>query len=453
MPAEVLTRSQVVRRAFPLVFANAATPLAGAADTFVLGLSGNVTDLGGVALGNAIISIFLWSFYFLRMGTTGLVSQAAGAGDAAEAQRVVLRALAIALVLGLLVALLRDLIAAGGLAVMQGEPEVNDKGAAYLTARALGAPAGLAVFALTGWMIGTGRSGATLAVTAIFSGTNILLDLWFVLGLGAGPAGVGYATAIGDWVAFAVGVVIALRAVRSDGDWRDGVWSTAALFDVPALRRLFDVNVNLMIRTWMMIFGFTWFVNAGARQGAGPLAGNHILMQIIAIWAFVLDAFAFVAEAEAGRAFGRKSLADFRRASWLTAELGLVCGASFAVLTFFFGPAVLTALIADETARDAAIAFLPYCALAPLIGVPAWILDGIFIGATRGAMLRNAAIGAVLVYLAADFVLAPRLGNNGVWLAFMVFYVARAVALGLYLPKLEARIAQPEPSSAGGSQR
>ncbi len=424
--------------------------LAAAADTFVLGLAGDATDIGGVALGGAILNVFLWSFYFLRMGSTGLVAQAVGAGDDAETERILIRALAIAIVLGVLVATLRGPIAALGLAILQGGATVNAKGAAYLTARALGAPAALAVFALTGWLIGLGRTGMTLAVTAVFSLTNILLDLWFVLGLGLGPAGVGTATAIADWAGFLTGIVFVVAAIRARGGWIDGALRPAALVNLAAIRRLFDVNINLMIRTWSLILGFTWFVNAGARQGVAPLAGNQILQQIIEIWAFVLDAFAFVAEAEAGRAFGRRSLAAFRRACLLTAEPAMIAGAAFAVLTFFFGPAVLTRLIADPVARDAAIAFLPYCAVVPLLGAPAWILDGIFIGATRGAMLRNAGIASVLVYIAADLLLAPRLGNTGVWLAFLVFYVARGVALGAYLPALAARMAVP---GSGGSQR
>jgi MATE family multidrug resistance protein len=451
MSSEPLTRVQVLRRAWPLVFANAAVPLAAAADTFVLGLAGDTTDLGGVALGGAIISIFLWSFYFLRMGSTGLVAQAAGMGDEGEGQRILVRALAVALVLGTIIVVLRTSIAAIGLAVMQGEPSVNVKGAAYLTARALGAPAALAVYALTGWLIGVRQTGTTLVVTVIFSLVNIALDLWFVLGLHLGPAGVGNATAIADWVSFAVGLVFVARAVRARGGWVEGALRPSALLDVAAMRRLFDVNINLMIRTWTLILGFTWFVNAGARQGVAPLAGNQILQQVIAIWAFVLDAFAFVAEAETGRAFGRKSLADFRRACLLSAEPALIAGALFAALTLVFGPWALTQLIADASARNAAIAYLPYAAVVPILGAPAWILDGIFIGATRGVMLRNAGIVAVLVYLAADFVLAPRLGNSGVWLAFLIFYAARAIALGAYLPALAARIA--EPAGSGGVQR
>ena len=450
MASESLTRLQVLRRAWPLVFANAAVPLAAAADTFVLGLAGDTSDLGGVALGGAIISIFLWSFYFLRMGSTGLVAQATGQGEESEGQRILVRALAIAVVLGLGVVALREPIAALGLAVMQGAPSVNVKGAAYLTARALGAPGALSVFALTGWLIGVRRMGATLAITVVFSLTNIALDLWFVLGLHLGPAGVGWATAIADWVSLAVGIVFVLRGIHARGGWVEGALRWSALVDIAAIRRLFDVNINLMVRTWSLILGFTWFVNAGAKQGVAPLAGNQILQQIIAVWAFVLDAFAFVAEVEAGRAFGRKSVEDFRRACLLTAEPAMIAAVAFAVLTFIFGPWLLTQLIADAQARDAAIAYLPFAAIVPVLGAPAWILDGIFIGATRGAMLRNAGIAAVLVYVGADFVLAPRFGNSGVWVAFLIFYVARGVALAACLPTLTARMSVP---GSGGVQR
>jgi len=274
----------------------------------------------------------------------------------------------------------------------------------------------------------------------VFSVVNIALDLWFVLGLGYGPAGVGYATAIGEWAGMLVGLGFVVHAIRSSGGWRPGVFTRAALADAQAMRRLFDVNFNLMLRTWCLILGFSWFANAGARQGVAPLAGNHVLLQVITLWAFVLDAFAFVTEAEAGRAVGRKSIPDLRRAIRLTAEPALAAGFVFMLATYAFGPAALTAIIADEAARAAAIEFLPYCALVPLLGVAAWILDGAFIGATHGVMLRNAGFAAVAIYLAADLILSPLYGNHGVWMAFLVFYVARAGALAAYYPALEKRL-------------
>ncbi|WP_291843931.1 MATE family efflux transporter [Maricaulis sp.] len=440
MSVPSLTRLDVIKRAWPLVFANAAVPLAGVADTFVLGLSGDKADLGGVALGGALFSVFYWSFYFLRMGTTGLTAQADGAGERAETQRILLRALAIAAAFGLAIFLLRDLIALGGFALLQGEARVEDKGADYLLARAWGAPAALACFALSGWLIGLGRNAATLAIYVVFSLVNIALDLWFVLGLGLGPGGVGAATAIAEWVALLVGLAFMADTLRRQEGWADGVLDRARLLDPAAIRELFQVNVNLMIRTWCLVIGFTWFANAGARQGTAALAGNHVLLQVISVWAFVLDAFAFVAETEAGRAFGRRSVTDLRRSVLLTGEPMLLAGGAFAIATWLFGPTALTALIEDPEARAAAIAYLPWCAVVPLLGAPAWLMDGIFIGTTSGKILRNAGLVAVAVYLAADAILSPLYANHGVWAAFLIFYLARAATLMSAYPALEHRL-------------
>ena len=435
-----LTRTAVLARAWPLIFANATVPLAGVIDTFVLGLSGDSSDLGGVALGGALFSVFYWSFYFLRMGTTGMTAQADGAGRLAEVQRILLRATIVALILGLLVWVFRYPISSIGFTILQGSEIVETKGADYLLARAWGAPAALAGFAISGWLIGLGRNSATLAIYAVFSGVNIVLDFWFVLGLGMGPGGVGAATAIAEWTAALVAIGFALHAIRAQTGWAEHVLNRAKLLDRQALAEMFQVNLNLMIRTWSMVIGFTWFANAGARQGTSALAGNHVLLQIITLWAFVLDAFAFVAETEAGRAFGRKSKDALRRAIRMTGEPMFMAGAAFAVLTFFFGEAALTLVIEDEAARQAAITYLPWCAIIPLLGAGAWLLDGVFIGTTSGKILRNAGLAAVAVYLIADFVLAPAYGNHGVWAAFLIFYVARGATLAVAYPALERRL-------------
>jgi MATE family multidrug resistance protein len=441
MPSTSLTRVAVFSSAWPLIFANGAVPLAGVADTFVLGLTGATADLAGVGAGAAVFGVFFYSVNFLRMGTTGLVSQAVGAENRNEVQRILLRALLLAVVLGIVVVLLRHKMSDLGFWALGTEPEVTAKGGLYIAARAWGAPAAFAVFAITGWLIATGRMFETLSVAFVFSATNIVLDLIFVLGLGFGPAGVGAATAIGDWMGLIAGIWFVRRSIRADGGWVPAVWRRDELLNGQAMRKLFDVNINLMIRTWMLILGFTYFVKAGARQGTVALAGNHILLQIITLWAFVLDAFAFVAEAETGRAYGRRSISALRRAFRFTMEQALIGGVIFASLTYFLGELALSALIADEAARVAALAFLPYCAMVPFLGAPAWVLDGVFVGTTNGAMHRNANIISVIAYISVDLLLAPRLGNHGVWMAFLAYFVARTVAMGAYYPKLEARIA------------
>ena len=401
-----------------------------------------------MALGSAVFSVFYWSFYFLRMGTTGLTAQADGAGDIAEAQRILLRALAIASLLGLLIWGLRDAISWVGFAVLQGTSAVEDKGADYLLARAWGAPAALATFALSGWLIGLGRNAATLAIYITFSAINIGLDLWFVLGLGHGPGGVGAATAIAEWAGLVAALALTAFALRHQKGWADGVLNRQRLLAPKALADMFHVNINLMIRTWCLVIGFTWFANAGARQGTAPLAGNHVLLQIISLWAFILDAFAFVAETEAGRAFGRKSLADLRRAVRLTGEPMFAAGAVFAGLTFLFGADVLGAVIEDEATLQAAITYLPWCAIVPFLGAGAWLMDGIFIGTTSGKILRNAGLASIAIYLLADAILSPLFANHGVWAAFMVFYVARGGALAAAYPALEKRVVQPAPTAS-----
>ncbi|HAQ34776.1 MAG TPA: MATE family efflux transporter [Alphaproteobacteria bacterium] len=436
-----LTRKDVLLRAWPLVFANAAVPLAGVADTFVLGLRGDASDLAGVALGAAIFNIVYWSVYFLRMGTTGLTAQASGADDEAEVQRTLVRALLLAGVIGLLVWLIRVPLAELGFAILQGGPQAEAQGTAYFTARSWGALPAFGVFALTGWLIGLGRSSETLIVHGVISAVNIGLDLWFVLGLGYGPGGVGAATAIAEGCGLIVALALLWRILPRRGGLTTGLLDRAALLDPGAIRRMIDINLNLMLRTWAMIAGFTWFANAGARQGTVALAGNHVLLQVITVWAFVLDSFAFIAEAESGRAVGRKSIAHMRRTLRLTSEAALGAGVILGGLTLVFGPGVLTAVIGDPAARRAAIDFLPYCAAVPVLGAMAWIFDGIFIGATKGAMLRNASFASVAIYLVADLVLAPPLGNHGVWIAFLVYYIARAGALAAFYPALEKRLA------------
>lgn len=441
MDPVALTRKDVFLRAWPLVFANAAIPLAGVVDTFVLGIAGDETDLGGVALGAALFNIVYWSFYFLRMGTTGLTSQADGAGKEAEVQRSLIRALLLAGVIGVVVMAAQYPFARAGFFLLQGGEAVETNGAHYFHARSWGAIGAFGVFAITGWLIGLGRSTETLIVHGLISVVNIVLDLWFVLGLGYAAGGVGAATAIAEWSGLLLGIVFVLRVIPKRGGWCSDIFVRERLLDPAAIRTMINVNLNLMIRTWAMIIGFAWFANAGARQGAAVLAGNHVLLQVITVTAFVLDAFAFVSETESGRAVGQKSVRRLRRALVLTSEQALVTGALFAIVLIGWGDEALTLVIGDEDARREAIRFLPWCAIVPLMGAMAWIFDGIFIGATRGAMLRNAAIAAVLIYLAADYVLAPIYGNHGVWAAFLIYYIARAATLAVQYPMLEKRLA------------
>ncbi|MGE0443315.1 MAG: MATE family efflux transporter [Gemmatimonadales bacterium] len=438
--SQPLTRRHAFAQAWPMFFANAAIPLASLVDTAVIGATGDKADLGGVALGGTLFNLLYWSFYFLRMSSTGLAAQARGAGQFDELLQVLLRALGLGLVLGLLTLAIRHPFAALGFQVFQGTERVEAAGAVYFLTRSWGAIGAYANFAVTGWLIGVGRTRAVLAVQIAYSVTNILLDLWFVLGLGWGVAGVASATAIADVLSAALAVWVAVRVVRRDLGIPFAVGDRARLWDRAALGRLVTVNSDMMIRSWALLAGFAWFTNSGARLGTATLAANHVLLQIVTVWAFVLDGYAYIAEAEVGLAVGARSQEKLRRAIRVTTELAVGSGAVFMLLTLLGGPALLTWWIADPETAAAARRFLPYCAVIPFLGAGAWQLDGIFVGMMASTAMRNASLAAVVLYIAADRLLTPSLGVHGLWLGFVLYYVARGGTLLVQYRTVERRV-------------
>lgn len=421
-----LTRSRVLALVWPIVLAQAATATTGVVDTVVMGRFGSAVDLAAVAIAAVSFSFIYWTFGFLRMSTTGLTAQAEGADDRAESRAVLTRAALIGLGLGLALILLFPLIRQVALGVFQAEAAVKVQAGGYFDARIWGAPASLVGFAINGWLIGTGRTRALLAVQIVLNGVNAALDTWFVAGLHLGPAGIGGGTAIAEWVALAFGLWVVRGHLRAQ----------ARLFDRARLVALFAANRDIMVRTLALLFSFAWFVNSGAKVGTAQLAGNEVLLQFITVAAFVLDAFAFVAEKEVGEAFGARDPARLRHAVRLTSEFAFGFGLAFSLLYLAGGGLVIQAAVADPAARSAALAFLPFCAAVPILGVAAWQLDGIFLGTTRGRALRTAGVVAAALYVGVDLILAPRFGNTGVWVAFLLMYVFRAACLGAFWPGL-----------------
>ena len=435
MSAVYVSRSHVMRLAIPVMLAQAAIAATGVVDTAVMGLYGDKSDLAAVAIASGAFSFIYWGFGFLRMATTGLVAQALGRSDQAEARATLQRGLLIGAAFGLGIFLLSPLLRMGVFLPFGAEPDVVDLADGYFAARVWGAPALLTQYAITGWLLGTGRTGALLAMQVVMNGVNIVLDIWFVAGLGWGPAGIGAGTAIAEWVALLFGLALVWRSLQPE----------AGLFDRAALLALFNANRDILIRTLALLFAFAWFVRSGAQMGTAQLAGNEVLLQFITVAAFVLDGFAFVAEKEVGEAYGARDPARLRRAMRVTTELAFGFGLIISALYLFGGGAIISGFISDPDARDAALTFLPYCAAVPIIGVAAYQLDGFFLGATQGRAMRNAAIFVTVAYVTLDLILRPLFGNAGVWIAFLGMYVFRAAALGWYLPSLMRATASPPP--------
>ncbi|MEN7535981.1 MATE family efflux transporter [Aurantiacibacter flavus] len=434
-----LTRRAIFSQAWPIMLGQASIPLVGIVDTAVIGRSGDAAALAGVALGATLIGLVFWSFGFLRMGMTGLASQAQGAGERHEVEALLLRGITIGLALGVAIFALQVPLGRGALALMAGGESVSTEAAAYMHGRFMGAPAALTVYALTGWLFGLGRTRDALALQLVMNAANVGFDLWFVVGFDWGAFGVGAGTALAELIALITGLALV---------GRDGAGTVVAfvrratqaqVLDPERLKQLFAVNRDIMIRTVSLLLLFVWFANAGARLGAAELAANHVLLQFVNVAAFVLDAFAFTAEARVGNAVGKHSRADFTRAIRLAGEFSLLAGVLLSALFLLAGGPVIDFLTTEPQVRETARRFLPFAALIPLIGMPSWMLDGVFVGATQGRALRNAAVLATLSYIALDLALRGQ-GQLGLWIAFSASYLLRAVALGWQLPRLARTI-------------
>jgi multidrug resistance protein, MATE family len=426
-----LTHARVVKIAGPIVLSNATVPLLGAVDTAVIGQLGEAAPLGAVGLGAVILATLYWAFGFLRMSTSGLASQAEGAGDMAERSAVLLRALLIGAIAGIALILCQWLVIAGAFRVAPATAEVEGLARQYLAIRIWGAPATIALFALTGWLVGLERTRGILILQLWQNGLNIVLDLWFVLGLGWGVPGVAAATLIAEWTGLILGLWLA----------RDAFGAVlkpalARLWDRRALRLMFSASRDIMARTVLLQLSFTSFVFLGARFGDVTLAANQVLMQFLEITAYALDGFAFAAEALIGQAIGARRVDRARQAGRLCMQWGFGGAALLAAVFALAGPAIIDVMTTSPEVRLAARAYLPWLIAAPLIGVAAWIFDGIFIGAMLTGDMLRAMLPAVAAYVIALALLIPVFGNHGLWAALMVLNAARTVMMWQRYPKV-----------------
>ncbi len=434
--AMALTRKAVFNQSWPIMLANGAAPIVGLVDTLMVGRFIGTSALAGIGLGAVIYGIFYWGFGFLRMSTAGLAAQSDGAGDEAEVQAHIFRAIPIGILIGLMVMALQVWLLPLAFSIYTASSEIETSAATYISARLWGLPATLGTIALMGWFVGISRAGHALRLQIVLNIVNIILSPIFVIGLGAGLYGVGLASAFAEWAGLAAGLFLMWREIKARGGLRPNAVSRKLLLAKDALSKLGVANSNIFIRTMALTVGFNFFGNAAASEGEVFLAGYHILMQMITMTALILDGFAHTAEAVAGAAYGAKDRKRFSKAVRLTTEFS----AGFAFLTgaaiMLGGPFLIRLLSDDPAVQQSAMTYLPYCALAPIIGFMAWQMDGIFIGTTRTREMRNAGIAAVIIYIAAHYALTPLFGPAGIWIAFLIYYVMRAVTLGLYYPRI-----------------
>ena len=422
------TRRAIVGQALPIILAGASVPLLGMVDTAVIGHYGSAAEMGALALGALLFNFLYWAFGFLRMATTGFVAQAAGSGQAGPLQAAVVRPLLCALGIGVALWLLHGPVSALFHWALGSTPALEAGSDAYVAARIWGAPAALALYVLCGSLIGMGRGGALLAVQLLLNGLNALLDVWLAGVLGLGLHGIGLGTAIAEWASCLLGLWLVRGALRGRAV---AMWPVAWqwLGDRAAWRALWSANADLLLRTLCLLAGFAWFARQGNQLGEAVLAGNHLLLQLVAFCAFFLDGFAHVTEAQVGRAIGRADRAGLHRVTQLGGQLAAATAVLLAGAVLFAGPWLLDGLTDVPEVRAQAHRHLPWVAAYVLVSVAAFQLDGMCIGATATAAMRRSALFALVALLLCAWPARAGWGNHGLWASMLVFALVRSLVL------------------------
>ena len=428
------TLGGILALAAPIMLANASTPLIGFVDAVVVGRLGDAALIGGVAVGAAIFGFIYWCFGFLRMSTTGFTAQALGARDGDELAATLARALLVAIIAGVAILVLQSPIREAFRWFLGGSAAVQDATSAYYDWRIWAAPAGLINSTLLGWFIGLGRTMAAFWLQLVANLINIGAAIVFVSVLGWSVPGVGIAALLAETIAAAAGLVVAWRELRARG-----IWATRAAVLAPAqLRAMFAANRDIMIRTVCVLMTAQIFLRVGAGQGDDVLAANAILTSVMMITFYMLDGYANATETLVGQAVGARDRPRLDTTVYLSSIAAGVTGVVIALVIWFAGPSIIAFMTTNPTVRVLSASYLGWAALLPLVAVACFLLDGVFIGATRTVDMRNMMVISFVAYLIALAALVPVIGNHGLWAAQAVFFITRAVTLAWKYPALAA---------------
>ncbi|KTT11919.1 MATE family efflux transporter [Pseudomonas rhizoryzae] len=421
--------------AAPMILSNLSVPLVTLVDSAIAGHLPEARQLAAVAMGGAFYTALLGILAFLRMGTTGFAAQASGRADGASLSQILLQAGLLGLGLSLVLLLVASLTLDPLLTWLGLDPAFAELASHFLHLRLLGLPAALLSYAVIGWLLGTQDARTPLVLLLTTNALNLVLVTGLVLGLGAGVQGIALASVLAEWGGVLLGLWLVIRRLRQ---WPGRVDRTA-LRRLASWRPLLAVNRDIFIRSLALQAVFLLFAAQGAQLGETTVAANALLLNGLLVTAFALDGLAHAVEALSGHALGARQGIILRRVLVIAGGWSLLASLVFALAFALFGD-VFVAWQSDIVAvRQEAHAYLPYLALLPLIAMASYLLDGLFIGATRAREMRNAMLLALLLALPLGWLLRG-LGNHGLWLAFLTFMALR----GLISAALAWRLAERE---------
>ncbi|MGD9899991.1 MAG: MATE family efflux transporter [Calditrichaceae bacterium] len=416
----------ILRLAIPNIISNLTVPILGSVDTALVGHLSHVYYLGAIAVGGMIFNFIYWGFGFLRMGTTGLTAQAFGNDNESESIHLLIRALMVSVVIGLSLIVLQKPIAWLSFNLVHATPEVEYHARVYFYIRIFAAPATLSLYALQGWFLGMQNAKLPLILAVFINVMNIVSDVIFIKFFGMNSEGVAFGTLVAQYS----GLILAIFLFHKYYNKLTQKIDYKRIIDLTALKKFFSVNRDIFIRTLCLIFTFSYFTVKSAEFGDDILAVNTILLQLWMIFSYGIDGFAFAAESLIGRFMGAGSREQLRFAVRRIFTWGVGLGMLFMLVYLLFGKQIISVFTDKEYLVDLAMIYFGWTIFAPFMNSFSYIWDGIYIGATASAAMRNSMmLSTFLVFLPVWFLSRIYIGNHGLWLAMISFMVMRAISL------------------------
>lgn len=422
----------ILKLAIPNIISNITIPLLGLVDMILMGHLDSAIYIGAIALGGTIFSVLYSFFSFLRAGTTGFTAQSLGNNDNTETIYSLYRSVCIGIPIIILILSLQIPIAKISSLLLDGSNEVKELAITYFYVRIWAAPANILLYCLNGWFVGMQNTKIPMFIAILINVMNIIFSFILVIIFEQNVKGVALGTVIAQYSGLTLAVILLIKNYRSYFVKID----SKILFDIEKMKRFFKVNRDLMVRSFLLIISIAFFTNQSAKLGNNILAINMILLQSFYIFSYFTDGFAYAGEALVGKFVGSKDKENLQKVIRLLLIWGFSISIPFSILYALF-PTEFVKIISDNTEILTEIKpYYIYMIIIPLITFAAFIWDGIYIGATASKAIRNTMIiSSIFVFIPSWYILMPRFGNHGLWIAFLFFMIARGAAMSLMYKK------------------
>jgi MATE family multidrug resistance protein len=426
----------ILKLSIPIFFANLAIPLVGIIDTGLMGNLGNLSYLSAASVAANLFSMIFWSFGFLRMGTVGLVSQAFGKENYSEIFNIVLRNLIFVLIISLILISAQSYIFKLSLDIFELSDTTKKIYKNYFQIRIWSAPGELTLYIITGLFIGLQKTRVSSLAVGLFSILNIVFSIILVSKFDLNIKGVAYGTLFS---ALIISVFFLLYTFWYLNRMSKIKIKIKELIDFKKIKNIFNVNINIFIRTILLTFSFLWFTYLGSQIGEDYIAANAILINLVFLSAFILDAYAFSTEGMVGYSLGKKDVNLFKKIIKNSFILSSITGLIISIIYFLINNLVIELMTDIKSIKDLSSSYAIWLIIMPLISSFCYQFDGIFIGVSQTKELRNAMIFSVFSYLVISLILTDLIGNNGVWISLCAFMILRALSLYYYMDRIYLR--------------